>query len=263
MAQSHPNPNVDGVAYIDDFEGSRDSYSLGIFRELWTLSSRPAGLDTASHRAQLIWYNPYDQVATNSIWNRELKPGESGTHTLWVRFEPGKLDRRAGEYTANISYDSTRAWNGLMRYMPAGSANQDAAQLLELRIQGEKGIIHFEMGVISEDVNGNDSLDTEEVLVVFTTTFWMKGKMSGWMVKRTVMSRDMTLSQIPTPTATIGTTTVRAQDVTGAALMIMKPLMAPKVTPRTPTDGENRTRKIFIETTFPIRLTTIFPSNST
>ncbi|MEW6014273.1 MAG: cell surface protein SprA [Candidatus Zixiibacteriota bacterium] len=162
MAQSHPNPNVDGVAYIDDFEGSRDSYSLGIFRELWTLSSRPAGLDTASHRARLVWYNPYDQVATNDIWNRELKPGESGTHTLWVRFEPGKLDRRAGEYSSNITYDSLRAWNGLMRYMPAGSANQDAAQLLELRIQGEKGIVHFEMGIISEDVNGNDSLDTED-----------------------------------------------------------------------------------------------------
>ncbi len=56
VAQSYPNPNVDGVAYIDDFEGSRDSYSLGVYRELWTLSSKPIGLDrySATRKADLV-----------------------------------------------------------------------------------------------------------------------------------------------------------------------------------------------------------------
>jgi cell surface protein SprA len=164
VAQSHPNPNVDGEAYIDDFEGSRDSYTLGVFREAWTMSSVPATFDSTRHRGKMIWYNPYTQVATSQIWNRELRPGEGGTHTLWVEFDP--VDTvRVVDTLGNVSYnevDPVNSWTGVTRYMTAGTVNQDRAQLLELRVLGDRGIIHVDLGEISEDVNGNDVLDTED-----------------------------------------------------------------------------------------------------
>lgn len=169
IAQSYPNPNVDGVAYIDDFEGSRDSYSLGIFRENWTKSSEPKGFDSTRARGNLVWFNPYNQIATNDIWNRDLRQGESGTHTLWFQYTPPEsvlvIDTLEGgevqyEY---VTVDPTEGWAGIMRAFTAGSVNQDRAELLELRMRGGRGIIHFEFGDISEDINGNGVLEDEDI----------------------------------------------------------------------------------------------------
>ncbi|MCX6828855.1 MAG: cell surface protein SprA [candidate division Zixibacteria bacterium] len=163
VAQSYPNPNVDGVAYLDDFEGSRDSYSLGLMRQIWTLASKPIGLGTYNVRAKLIWYNPYKEIATTDIWKRDRDPNQQGTQTLWLVFEPHTYDRRAGgDFSDSVSHDPNAAWGGVMRYMPSGSANQERAQLLELRVFGQRGVLHIDLGEISEDVNGNGVLDTED-----------------------------------------------------------------------------------------------------
>jgi cell surface protein SprA len=164
IAKSFPNPNVDGIAYIDDFEGARDSYSLGIMREQWTLASKPVGFDSTRQRARMIWYNPWDPVPTDQIWDREVDAADQGTHTLWLDYSPNKIDRRVGEIPLDtVNFDPRDNWAGVMRYMTAGSANQDDAQLLELRVMGNKGILHIDMGNISEDVNGNGYLETEDV----------------------------------------------------------------------------------------------------
>ncbi|UCD18422.1 MAG: cell surface protein SprA, partial [Candidatus Zixiibacteriota bacterium] len=163
FAQSLPNPNVDGVAYVDDFEGSRDAYSLGVFRELWTYSSKPVGVDPTRRRSRLVWYNPWKQVATDQIWERDLAAGESGTHTLWIEFSPDSLDLRIEDVDEDTtSFDPRWAWAGIMRPLMSGARNQERAQLLELRLNGDKGIIHIDLGKITEDVNGNDELNTED-----------------------------------------------------------------------------------------------------
>jgi hypothetical protein len=164
VAQSHPNPNVDGVAYIDDFEGSRDLYSFGIYRELWTLASKPIGLDSTRMRGRLIWYNPYDQIPTNEIWNKDVSATENLSHTLWFDYIPSIRDKRANDSLRGDTafYEASKAWGGVMRYLPAGSANQSRAQLLEMRVKGTKGVIHVDLGRITEDVNVNGSLDTED-----------------------------------------------------------------------------------------------------
>ncbi|MCP4704224.1 MAG: cell surface protein SprA, partial [candidate division Zixibacteria bacterium] len=165
VAQSYPNPNVDGVAYIDDFEGSRDSYSMGIFRESWTKASRPVGLDDDYYRSRMIWYNPYVQVPTSQIWEREVRAGESGSHTLRVEFTPHPSDTLI-EVVDPVTSDTTEifpnSWTGIMRSMSAGAINQERAQLLEFRVMGTQGIMHVELGAISEDVNGNGETDTED-----------------------------------------------------------------------------------------------------
>jgi len=165
IAKSYPNPNVDGVAYIDDFEGSRDSYSMGIFRESWTKSSRPEGLEDDYYRSRIIWYNPYTQIATNQIWDRDLRPGETGTHTLWIEFTPhdSMIAITDPETLDTVSWVTPKSWAGIIRSMSAGAVNQDRAQLLEFRVHGNYGIMHVELGSISEDVNDNGLLDTEDI----------------------------------------------------------------------------------------------------
>nr|MBN2277116.1 cell surface protein SprA [candidate division Zixibacteria bacterium] len=163
IAQSYPNPNVDGVAYMDDFEGSRDAYSLGVYRESWYLASKPVSLDSINIRGRMIWFNPYTQVATNQIWEKEITTDQSGTHTLWMVFKPTILDRRDGGVDTTVRIDNpTNSWGGIMRFLASGASDQDDAQLLEIRSHGKRGILHIEMGKISEDVNGNGNLDTED-----------------------------------------------------------------------------------------------------
>jgi len=163
IAQSYPNPNIDGVAYLDDFEGSRDAYSLGVFREGWYLASKPETLDSANIRGKMIWFNPYNQIPTQRIWDKQVTTTESGTHTLWMVFKPTILDRRQGNVDTTVRItDPSTSWGGIMRYLSSGAANQEQAQLLEIRSKGKKGILHIELGNIKEDVNGNDSLDTED-----------------------------------------------------------------------------------------------------
>jgi len=172
VAQSFPNPNVDGVAYIDDFEGSRDSYSLGVYRENWGMSSKPKGLDSTNVRGKLIWFNPFVQLATDDIWNRETRPGESGTHTLSLQFNPAEsllvVDTVEGSVIDTfITVDPLKSWAGVIRSMTAGSINQDKAELLELRMKVEYGaaIMHLEFGDISEDIDGDGIFDDEDKAV--------------------------------------------------------------------------------------------------
>ena len=78
IAQVLPNPNSinnaatgdpNGVAFIDDFEGSKRTTSPSIQRRFWKLSSAPNTFDTdlnvfggqyaQKNRGELFWYNPY------------------------------------------------------------------------------------------------------------------------------------------------------------------------------------------------------------
>lgn len=89
MARSHPNPNVDGQAFIDDFEGSRQEISLGISRRRWTISSRPQQIDPqATNRAAMYWYNPRAGVPTTEIYEQEVTTATSATYPLNIVFMP-------------------------------------------------------------------------------------------------------------------------------------------------------------------------------
>ena len=60
IAMSFPNPNVNGVAYIDDMEGAESSFPLGQSRAAWHLSSMPLDVSSLIHPAGVLrWYNTY------------------------------------------------------------------------------------------------------------------------------------------------------------------------------------------------------------
>ncbi len=166
FAQSIPNPNVDGVAYVDDFEGARDAYSLSVFRESWSYSSRPQPLTDIHRRARLAWYNPYDQVLTTDIWNRDEPTSGSRTNVLSLEYYPEIKDLRISDVNedtaSHVPENPDLSWAGIIRTLTGGATNQEEAQLLEIRLKGAKGIIHIDMGEISEDVDGNGALTTED-----------------------------------------------------------------------------------------------------
>jgi len=167
IAQSLPNPNVDGQAFIDDFEGSRDSYSLGLSRSGWRYASLPVVVDSLrSERAKFAWFNPPEDYSIQDIWNRD-EGGANTTRVLMLRFEPVN-ERKTFNVDSNryiidtIAWDSS--WNGFMRDFSSGTTSQlQNVQLLELRVRGDAGILHVDLGRISEDINGDGRYNTEDV----------------------------------------------------------------------------------------------------
>jgi len=168
MAQSRPNPNVDGEVYIDDFEGAKDSYNLGIFRAGWRLASRPASLvDSLTGRARTEWWNPVDEYSVEEIWNRE-DAGTNIANALKVEFESVNQKKVItlvdGEPVQEIiDIDPEKSWGGFMRNIPKSVVSTLVnTQLLEMRIRGDVGIMHIDLGRITEDINGNGLSDTED-----------------------------------------------------------------------------------------------------
>jgi len=162
IAQSRPNPNVDGVAYIDDFEGSQDRLSLGTTRATWTHSSMPA-IDTASwdfQRGKLIWHNvppiPWDEV-----YKSETKPGEGALRPLRLIFRPKNVTYTLGPDSVTVDTTYTHSWGGILRYF-GSRIDPKRVQLFEVRARGS-GVLHFDFGIINEDIDGNRTLNTEDI----------------------------------------------------------------------------------------------------
>ncbi len=184
VAQILPNPNTlnsestgdaDGVAYVDDFEGTKRITPLGVNRRGWVLSSIPLeilneeGVITRpddglgrfkqrralARRGDLLWYNTL--VPLQVIYpNRDVNPQVAQTATVMnLEFAPhDKYD--------TTSFSPYKSWAGLMRALSPGYFDQTETKFLELWIRGTRGKIHVDLGQISEDVIPNGQLDSED-----------------------------------------------------------------------------------------------------
>jgi len=172
VAQSRPNPNVDGEAYVDDFEASAEQMTLGTARTQWTLSSAPAHPFTGEgERGRLLWHNPDRLLRFDQVYNRETAAGESTFRSLRLIFRPNVVDSVWAEEpdtgqtvwtppdtSKDLTYDS---WAGIMRYF-ANRVDNDRVQVFEIRARGRSGRMHVEFGRISEDVDGDGKAYTED-----------------------------------------------------------------------------------------------------
>lgn len=150
VAQVFSNPNIKGEAYLDDFEGSRNELNLGIRRTVWTLASPPHD-QTHRDRGRLWWYNPYNRVKVSEIWpEKETTSEESKVNVLMLDFED--------------TTSSTNGWAGVMRYLSPGYQDQSHATFIELWVKGDEGVLHIDLGEISEDIDGDGVYDTEDKL---------------------------------------------------------------------------------------------------
>ncbi len=170
-AQVNPNPNTfnetqigdnDGVAYIDDFEGSKRFTSLGIQFRTWTPASVPMRFGLISNpiidysvkdfptqkqyilemdkkRVQFNWFNPFEQVPIKQIFPDRDVTAQSGTTTniMNLRWQ-----------NSTVSEDS--AWAGIMR-STLSFTDQQKTKFIELWVRGEKGQVNVDIGRISED----------------------------------------------------------------------------------------------------------------
>ena len=171
IAQVLPNPNnisnsatgdSDGVAYIDDFEGSKRVTNPSILRRFWHISSAPISIDTNQNfnqrnRARMNWYNPYSQVLTNDIWpnvSTSQRAQNLTTDILVLDFEPK-------EYQESVDPDSV--WAGIITPMFIGDYDQTNSRFFEVWLRGDEGKLTIDLGKISEDYNNNGSLNNEDI----------------------------------------------------------------------------------------------------
>jgi len=163
VAQVIPNPNTSenkdlgevGLAYIDDFEGSRREASLSIIRGAWGPASAPADgtLRGNRERAYTYWYNPYNRILTKQIWpNKETSAQAQNdvTDILVLNMIPdSSFAYREGDAPGD-------AWGGIMRALSSGYYDQSESKFLELWVKGETGRLHVDLGYISEDQQDAD-----------------------------------------------------------------------------------------------------------
>lgn len=173
FAQILPNPNPinnratgdpNGVAFIDDFEGSKRTTSIPILRRFWRESSAPVDMITGESldqrkRGRLKWFNPFVQTRTKDIWpnlSTSLRAQNETTDIMILEF-----DKRAHQET--VSDDSV--WGGIITPFYSGDYDQTQTKFFEIWMKGERGKITIDLGQISEDRDGNGILNTEDIPV--------------------------------------------------------------------------------------------------
>ena len=176
VAQVLPNPNSisnsatgdpNGVAFIDDFEGSKRTTSPSIQRRFWKASSAPLKFDQQDslftdpfnqrNRGKLFWYNPYVPVRTKDIWPNQstsLRAGNETTDVLVMKY-------KAREHQRNLDPDSL--WVGITTSLYSGDYDQIQSKFFEIWVKGNSGRLHVDLGKISEDTDGNGQLNTEDI----------------------------------------------------------------------------------------------------
>lgn len=189
VAQIIPNPNtisnketgdVNGVANIDDFEGSKRVTSLGVERRGWRMASPPVNIDFLMkypNNGFMFWYNPYNDIPTNSIWpNREVSANKQNdvTRVLTLVLDPF-VENVTGDslITSEKPWVPENSWGGIMKALYSGAFDQSQSKFIEVWAKGTKGVLKIDMGKITEDLKvtpdwstgrpvQNGKLDTED-----------------------------------------------------------------------------------------------------
>lgn len=184
VAQSRPNPNVDNVAYIDDFEASHEKLDVGKTRLTWTKSSKPENLGPGEwQRGKILWHTPYNLPRRDDVYDIEVGQRDAVLRTLRFIYRPKnvkenyvinevidhidttiindttlQIDTTFIADTVGVDTTTVNSWAGVMRYF-GSRVDESRAQLLEIRLRhganGPSGRLHLDFGFITEDVNGD------------------------------------------------------------------------------------------------------------
>ena len=162
---SNPNSIESGMAYIDDFESSKHTSSPSIKAAFYSKSGPALQLDgfgvpqiglidDIDEIGTINWYNPYCQVQTNEIWPDKATSGISGdqkTITLNMVTKLTENKNKVGIFTYLNDYDQNLENKKYVDiWLNDSGLNSDDYKL------------HIDLGLISEDANLNEELDSEE-----------------------------------------------------------------------------------------------------
>ncbi len=170
IAQVLPNPNPinntatgdpEGVAFIDDFEGSKRTTNPSILRRYWKKSSSPVRFDREKtfrhlYRANMWWYNPYQQILTKDIWPNQSTSIQAGNETTDI------LTLNMKQQPHQVGLPSDSLWSGITTAFYSGDYDQTKSKFFEIWVKGNKGNLTVDIGKISEDQDGNGKLNTED-----------------------------------------------------------------------------------------------------
>jgi hypothetical protein len=160
IAQSRPNLNTKGQGYVDDFEGAERPEILSVFRSRWTpASASEITLLGTESRGRTHWYNPFDRVLRTEIW-----PGQEDQ----VEASNNKTDVLAVEVVPRP--DTGETWGGLMTVFSGGVRDFSQSKFLDVWVRGTEGVLHVDLGDLSEDWIPNGRIDTEDTPLPGRTT---------------------------------------------------------------------------------------------
>ncbi|MBN8705686.1 MAG: cell surface protein SprA [Bacteroidetes bacterium] len=182
-----------GVAYIDDFEGSRKSITMGVNYTNWSLSSAPDSIGSlayfdarkpdssiTNYRALLRFYNDLSyRVPIQDIWpERSVSSRDNTISTFSLEYFPKK--RGSFNYSTQLQktiYESNgETWGGIQRALPSYITNfvTENIEFIEFWVQVSDsksepgkfsatngGFLNIDLGYISEDILADGKLNTE------------------------------------------------------------------------------------------------------
>ncbi len=163
VAQSLYNGNLNGTAFIDDFERTERNYTFLRNRENWFTASPTGNQHTDlqfnenrdyRHQGRLIWHsNLTENFSSIFGFTANRETNLSSLNLLVLRFNPN--DNLRGN-----------SWGGIMQPIPSGLRNQSEKIFLEIVVSGQGGKINIDLGQISEDISiaglpPNQQLDAE------------------------------------------------------------------------------------------------------
>ncbi len=168
-----PNPNPlnnpatgdnSGVAYLDDFESIKREQDLGMRPGAWFISSSPDHTFTGE-RGIFTAFTPRQRVSKQEIWE-EYDSGNlqnDDMQILQMDFYP--VIYQTGDDGQEIP--EAGCWGGFYHDFRGANPDQSNTKYIELmvKVSGDRsGLIHIDLGEISEDVIPNGLLDTEDLI---------------------------------------------------------------------------------------------------
>jgi len=177
LPDPNPSNNPDtgdnnGVAYVDDFESSKQEIPLSLSHTQWGLSSLPRQ-ELLGLRGWMGWYNPQTKISSREIWPNYSESNREGVsnevRVLRVEYSPFLLASQAetdsDQTLGGEPLSRDLSWGGV--YYDFRNAYDDLSRKkfleLTLLVEGDRsGELHLDLGVVSEDVIPNGVLDTED-----------------------------------------------------------------------------------------------------
>jgi hypothetical protein len=188
VAYINPDPNTKkstitsdngaSIAYIDDFEGSKQIIPIGVSYTTWKDLSAPDDLpmlmDTSAaammkYKAKSFWFNITPSAVTvTNIWGtiKQVAQEDESVPVLDYVFNPDT----AGTYNhaPDLKSNVERNWGGIMKALSSSSTNlaQENIEYIEFWLNTndapKDAKLYIDLGRISEDVIPNGELDTED-----------------------------------------------------------------------------------------------------
>ena len=163
FAEVYPDPNPLGEGFLDDFEASKRSISLNLSARSWKSASSPfdslGSIKPIENKQDMIWYNPYNEIPTTEIWPAQETSSQAGnayTKTLWLRPLFDNQD------------NTSELWNGITTSLYSSDYDLSRKKYLEIWVNAdnfneEEILLHIDLGHVSEDINQDNYLNTEDL----------------------------------------------------------------------------------------------------